>query len=368
MDTIQLAEPLRMLITLVVSFLVSALTIPTIVKVAREKKLMDKPNERSSHKVSIPTLGGIAIFSGILIASLTLLNIYKLPGLQYTIVGIFILFMIGITDDMLNINPYKKLGIQIVAALLVIIKGETGITNFHGLFGIYEVDPNTSLLVSTLVIVAITNAFNLIDGIDGLAGSVGIVTSLTFGFWFMEAGEFEVAVISFALTGALAGFLIFNLWGQNNKIFMGDTGSLVVGYLLAVLVIRFNEVNINSFNPAYVNAAPAVSFAILIIPVFDTIRVTVIRLAHRQHPFRADRRHIHHRLLDLGLTHKQASTILATVNLLYILAAFILQYYLKSTTIIFALFFAISIPLSTLPVFIKTLRDNKMTAQKQIID
>ncbi len=368
MDTIQLAEPLRMLITLVVSFLVSALTIPTIVKVAREKKLMDKPNERSSHKVSIPTLGGIAIFSGILIASLTLLNIYKLPGLQYTIVGIFILFMIGITDDMLNINPYKKLGIQIAAALLVIIKGETGITNFHGLFGIYEVDPNTSLLVSTLVIVAITNAFNLIDGIDGLAGSVGIVTSLTFGFWFMEAGEFEVAVISFALTGALAGFLIFNLWGQSNKIFMGDTGSLVVGYLLAVLVIRFNEVNINSFNPAYVNAAPAVSFAILIIPLFDTIRVTVIRLAHRQHPFRADRRHIHHRLLDLGLTHKQASTILATVNLLYILAAFILQYYLKSTTIIFALFFAISIPLSTLPVFIKTIRDNKMTAQKQIID
>ncbi|MCE1167586.1 MAG: undecaprenyl/decaprenyl-phosphate alpha-N-acetylglucosaminyl 1-phosphate transferase [Sphingobacteriia bacterium] len=368
MDTLQLAEPLRMLITLVVSFLVSALTIPTIVKVAREKKLMDKPNERSSHKESIPTLGGIAIFSGILIASLTLLNIYKLPGLQYTIVGIFILFMIGITDDMLNINPYKKLGIQVAAALLVIIKGDIGITNFHGLFGIYDVDPNTSLLVSTFVIVAITNAFNLIDGIDGLAGSVGIVTSLTFGFWFMEAGEFELAVISFALTGALAGFLIFNLWGQSNKIFMGDTGSLVVGYLLAVLVIKFNEVNINSFNPAYVNAAPAVSFAILIIPLFDTIRVTVIRLAHRQHPFRADRRHIHHRLLDLGLSHKQASTILATVNLLYILVAFILQYYLKSTTIIFALFFAISIPLSTLPVFIKTLKDNKLMAQKQIID
>lgn len=276
MDTIFIAEPLRMLVTMVVSFLVSALTIPTIVKVARQKKLMDKPNERSSHKVSVPTLGGIAIFSGILIASLTLLNIYKLPGLQYTIVGIFILFMVGITDDMLNINPYKKLGIQIVTAILVITFGKTGLTNFHGLFGIYDVDANTTLIITTIVIVAITNAFNMIDGIDGLAGSIGIVTSLTFGFWFMEAAEFELAVISFALSGALGGFIIFNLWGQSNKIFMGDTGSLVVGFLLAVLVVKFNEVNINSFNPAYVNAAPAVSFAILIIPLFDTDRKSVV--------------------------------------------------------------------------------------------
>lgn len=355
------SESLRILLTLLMAFLICFFSVPMVVKAAREKKLVDEPTERGSHSRSVPTLGGVAIFASLMISSLIFLNIYKFPGLQYTIVGLIIIFMLGIKDDLLVLSPWKKLVGQLVAAYLVIDFGNTGFTNLHGFAGIHELPSNATLVLSMFVMVVIINAFNLIDGIDGLAAGTGILSSLTFGVWFYMSQTYEMAVISFAMAGSLIAFFIYNVFGHHNKIFMGDTGSLMLGFLMSVLVIQFNEININVMIPHAVKSAPAVSVAILAIPLFDTLRVFTIRVMHRQSPFRADRRHLHHRLLDLGLNHLQATGVLVAANGLFIAAAFVLQAVLSNVILVVFVLFAMAVGLSIIPTWIYRRRLNRAT-------
>lgn len=352
------SESLRIIFTMVTAFLICFFSIPMVVEAAHKKKLVDEPTDRGSHTKSVPTLGGVAIFASLMISSLIFLNIYKFPGLQYTIVGLIIIFMLGIKDDLLVLSPWKKLVGQLVAAYLVIDFGNTGFTNLHGFAGIYELPSNATLFLSMFVMIVIINAFNLIDGIDGLAAGTGILSSLTFGVWFFLSQTYEMAVISFAMAGSLIAFFIYNVFGHHNKIFMGDTGSLMLGFLMAVLVIQFNEININIMVPYAVRSAPAVSMAILVVPLFDTLRVFTIRVMRRQSPFKADRRHLHHRLLDLGLNHIQATGVLVAANGLFIAVAFALQAVLPNVILVVFSLFTLAIGLSIIPTWIYRRRLN----------
>lgn len=302
-------------------------SIPTIVHVAHAKRLFDEPGSRKSHKISVPILGGVAIFSAILISSGLFVKFKEYSELQYVFTASIILFFVGLKDDILIIAPLKKLGGQLIAILIIIILGDLRFTSLHGFLGITHLPYLVSIILSLFVFVVIINGLNLIDGIDGLASGVSILASLVFGFWFYLKGEYGYAIIASAVVGSLIPFFYFNVFGKENKIFMGDTGSLILGLFLACMAVRFNEMNITVSDNYFIHAAPSVSFGILIVPLFDTMRVFLIRLIRGQSPFKADKNHVHHKLLSMGLSHLKATLYILTANVIVIILVLILNFW-----------------------------------------
>ncbi len=309
----------------VASLLISLVSIPSILKVAQLKNLFDEPDERTVHSYSIPTLGGLAVFSGFTISSLFFCDIVAIPELKLIIAGTIILFFIGIKDDILVIAPLTKLLGQIFATFLIVFFSDLELTNLHGFFGIYEIPRYLGIPLTIFVFLVVINGFNLIDGIDGLSASIGVVSAGSLGIWFFLVEEYQYAILSAATIGALIGFLRYNVFSKDNKIFMGDTGSLILGLVISVLIIKFNQMNINHDNDYYKYGAPAISIAILTIPLFDTLRVMFIRFFQRKPLFRPDKQHIHHVFIQLGLSHKQAVLIIVIINILFVVAAMLLH-------------------------------------------
>ena len=305
------------------AFLITFFSIPVIIEVAKDKKLFDEPGERKVHKTVIPTLGGLGIFAGFIIATLIGAPPSS-PILQYIIASVLVIFFLGIKDDILILSAPKKFIGQLVAAGIIIKFGGIQITNMYGLMGIHELPHTISLLITLFTMIVITNSFNLIDGIDGLAGSLGLMTSIIFGYYFAQTGQTLFAVMALSLGGSLLGFLIFNY--NPAKIFMGDTGSLIIGLLNAVFVIKFLSVASDPTSVMPITSAPAIGFAILMVPLFDTLRVVGLRIINRRSPFSPDRNHIHHFLLDLGMNHKMITLTCVTANILFIALAYFLRF------------------------------------------
>lgn len=182
------------------------------------------------------------------------------------------------------------------------------------MFGVYAVNHFSGVIISIFIMLVIINSINLIDGIDGLASGMVMMAGTVFGVWFFLAGQIVYSVLAFALVGSLAGFFLFNVFGKSNKLFMGDSGSLVIGLILSILVIKFNEFNVRNITPYAVGAAPAVSFAIIVIPLIDTLRVFTIRVLEKRSPFSPDNHHVHHRLLKLVPSHFKVSLIIVFAN------------------------------------------------------
>lgn len=355
----------RIFLAFIIAELLSAYSIPIIVQIAKAKSLTTSPNHRTSHKNAIPTIGGLAIFSTLLVVSLSIINISGfsflnestvMPALPSIIAGVTILFFIGMKDDLLGLSWKKKLTGEIIAMLIICVIGDQRISNLQGIFGINEISYILSILLTVFVGIALINAFNLIDGIDGLAAAVTIIASFTFGVNFYLAGEKEYAILCAIIIGTLIPFFYYNVWGTKNKLFMGDTGSLILGFLMTALVIRFNKV---FFTPdmQYMQSAAAISIGIMIIPIFDTLRVFTLRIKSGQSPFSADRRHIHHLLLDLGCSHLKSTLIISAVNIFFIIIAFAFADLGKSRLLI--LFLVLALILVSVPVALLKKRSKK---------
>jgi len=322
-------NPMQNLLYLLGSFilaiLISLFAVPIVIRVAHSLKLMDNPNERSAAEYPIPTLGGISIFLSFVFSSTLGLSGNEMPELIYIITAILLMFFVGLKDDILTLSARKKLVAQLLAAGIIIFLAKIRFSNLHGFLGIGEIGIVPGIILTFFVIIVIINAFNLMDGIDGLAAGFSMLGALVFGSWFFISGHMDYAILSFSLVGAIAGFFYYNVYGKENKIFMGDTGSLVLGTIMSVIVIRFNEFNIDQTQPFSIASAPAVSFGILIYPLVDTIRVFIIRALQLKSPFTADKNHLHHRLLTLGFSHKKATYTIMTLNFLFIVSVFALQ-------------------------------------------
>jgi UDP-GlcNAc:undecaprenyl-phosphate/decaprenyl-phosphate GlcNAc-1-phosphate transferase len=309
---------LLVIFSLLVSFVIVFVSVPSIVKVAHYKQFFDEPGQRKSHHKNIPNLGGIAIFAGLAVATGLFADLTLSRELMQVLVAMVVIFFIGIKDDILIIAPAKKLYGELIAAFIIVILGDIRFTSLHGFLGIYEINYLSSISLTLFVVVVLINSFNLIDGIDGLASGIGILVSLTFGTWFYLTGNHNYAILSAALLGALVAFFGFNVFGKENKIFMGDTGSLILGLIMSVLVIKFNEANITYNGPYTISSAPAVSFGILIVPLFDTLRVFTLRIIRGLSPFHPDKNHLHHRVLKLGFSHVESTAVLSSVNIMFI--------------------------------------------------
>lgn len=301
------------ILSLAISFTVTFLAIPVIINVAEMKKLFDVPDARKVHQTAITPLGGIGIFAGFVFGCLLTVKLTSTFEFQYFIAAAMVIFFLGLKDDILIITPVKKFIGQVLTAFLIIYYGRIQIRSMHGFLGIYELPEMFSLILTYFAVIVIINSFNLIDGVDGLAGSLGLMSSLLFGVYFLNVDMSSYYILAFSLSGSLLAFLIFNF--QPAKIFMGDTGSLLIGAINAILVIKF--INTASTTDAVfpLASSPAIGFAILMIPLLDTLRVFAIRIFKRRSPFSPDRNHIHHLLLDRGLSHRSITLTLVAINL-----------------------------------------------------
>lgn len=346
------------------SFIIVFSAIPTILKVARSKNLYDEPNRRNVHKTRIPTLGGLAIFIGFLFSYTFINGWINVESVPFLVPSLLIIFGIGIKDDILITAPVVKLFGQIMAATIIVGIGDVRITDFHGFFGI-KPDYLFSVAFTVLLFAFITNGFNLIDGIDGLAAIVSIVTVISFSFWFYINDLVEMPIIGAALIGSLIAFIYYNVFSRHQKIFMGDTGSLVVGFIITLMAVKFMELNIlPNYNPHTMNSAPGVAVAILIVPIIDTLRVFFLRLSQGKSPFTADKNHIHHRMLSLGYGHLRISITIGLVNIGFVVLAYSLRNLgmMKLTILILILGFLTA----WIPSFMLYMRKRRMIKRKHL--
>lgn len=301
------------------------LSIPSILFVSHDKRLMADPEERSSHQHSTPTLGGVAIFISIMLV-ITFIGAFLDTRTLLLIMGaITILFFFGLKDDLARISSGTKVLGQLAAILLLVVFTDTRILSFSGVFGIETLPYSLSIAFTVFVFLLLINAINLIDGIDGLAGSVGAVCCLVLGIFFFERGNTSLATLAAALLGALIGFLRYN-FSVSKKIFMGDTGSLVIGYILAFLCVSFVNLEQSTIYNSDIHITPILTFAIVFYPIADTTRIFFLRVfKYKRNPFIADRNHIHHHYTNLGYSHKKSTFFIVGINLFIISLAYLLK-------------------------------------------
>jgi UDP-GlcNAc:undecaprenyl-phosphate/decaprenyl-phosphate GlcNAc-1-phosphate transferase len=340
-----LTPELNIIFALFTAFLITYVAIPKVIFFAGKLRLLDAAGDRASHKGSTPVFGGIAIFSGFIFSILFWADI---ANIQFILVSFLIVFFVGLIDDLLALSPSKKLLGQIISILILVYLQDLQIDNMHGVLGVYELPAWVSTLFTVFVVIVITNGFNLIDGVDGLAGGVGIIASFAFGIVALLMEQIDMAMISFSLMGALLGFLKYNF--HPAKIFMGDTGSLVVGMALSVLAINIIRSGLVTEDIKLVNKGPLLAIVFLAIPLFDSLRVFVVRILKGRHPLSPGRGHIHHALLNLGFGHKYTSlTLYAFGIFLIFLSYFLLDFNINMSIAILA---GISFILLIIPFYI----------------
>jgi UDP-GlcNAc:undecaprenyl-phosphate/decaprenyl-phosphate GlcNAc-1-phosphate transferase len=311
---------LEVILTGSLAFIITFLAIPAIMKVAEEKKLFDLPDSRKLHTTPIASLGGVGIFLGFFLSCLLTISIRQNSDIQFFFASAMVVFFLGLKDDILIISALKKFLGQLAAAAILIHFANIRIDSMHGILGLGALPEPLSYLISYITIIVVINAYNLIDGVDGLAGSLGLLTTSIFGAYFASANMPVYSLMAFGMTGSLLAFLVFNF--NPAKIFMGDSGSLLLGLVNAILVIKFISVADAPGAQLPIASTVAVAISILIVPLLDTLRVFSIRIAKGRSPFIPDRNHIHHLLLDRGMNHRVVTVTCVGLNVSFIVLAY----------------------------------------------
>ena len=333
-----------------ISAFIARFIIPRILMISLRKKLFDIPDDRKIHKRAIPRLGGVSFFPTILFSCCAILALRTLTGygifggpgisilpecLLFTC-GMTLLYLTGIADDLISVRYRQKFAIQIFCACLFPLAG-LWINDFYGLFGIHTIPNWIGIPFTILIVVFITNAINLIDGIDGLASGLSSVALLVLGALFVEKGLWFYAMLALSTVGVLVPFFYYNVFGsaeRARKIFMGDTGSLTLGYILSFLTIKYSQSNPEMIS--YTEGAFVIAFSTLIIPSFDVIRVVLVRLRNGKNPFEPDKNHIHHKLLAIGLTPRKAMISLLLISCAFSGVNILFMPYINNTIMLLA--------------------------------
>ncbi len=314
---------IELLYSIVAGFLVSVVFTPLAIKISKKKGLLAKPNHRSSHINQVPNSGGIILLFAVLIPLFFFSDYFRNQESGLLLSALVVLLITGVIDDF---NPipvfYKFLG-QFIPAIVIVSSFSASELTIPFIGMLFDIPPFINHVFWILAIVTIMNAYNLIDGIDGLAIGMGIFSGLAFCFFFIDTQATNLAVFSVALAGGLSGLLIFNL-SRKGKIFIGDTGSLLIGGILGYFTLKFLNIN----GTENLNRSAFMVLGILFVPVFDMLRVIGLRLMHKQSPFVADRKHVHHIILDkYNLWHYQASAILLAFQIIVFIAFYKASYY-----------------------------------------
>ncbi|SEL19574.1 UDP-N-acetylmuramyl pentapeptide phosphotransferase/UDP-N-acetylglucosamine-1-phosphate transferase [Maribacter orientalis] len=368
LTTIFSNEYLLAIFAVVGTYVFSIRLFPVLIYLSHKKNLMDEPVERSSHTQKTPTLGGVGIFISFSLV-LILFGIFSdfiredLIRLLTVIGASILLLFLGLKDDLLVISPRKKFIGQLVASLLVILATDVRIISMEGILGVYTLPYILSVIFTLFVFVLIINAYNLIDGIDGLAGGIAVMVCGFFGVYFMLNNYVFMSLVSFALIGAQCGFLEHNL-SKKQKLFMGDSGSLFTGFLLAYLVVVFLNFNLTTGTEFRLDNAPILALAIVSYPLFDTLRVFSVRMYQGKSPFDADRNHIHHRWLSKGLPHRAASFVIVLTSILVIVFAVMLKSFNMNVQLVVCVALGVGCYLSPFIISYQRFTKNSMSQKK----
>jgi UDP-N-acetylmuramyl pentapeptide phosphotransferase/UDP-N-acetylglucosamine-1-phosphate transferase len=338
-----------MIVYILLSFIISTVCglifTPLILDFCKKKKLYDIPNERKVHKNAIPRLGGISFFPSMMTAFAIQLLYFSMMQRQDIpiniwsagfIFGLGIIYIVGIVDDLIGLNANVKFFVQITTACILPLTG-LYINNLYGLFGIHDIPAFVGMLLTVFVIVFIVNAVNLIDGSDGLASGLSLLALCGFLAYFIHYQVYlnTYAVLAAGMLGVLVAFMFFNIFGKtenNTKIFMGDSGSLSLGFTLGFLAVKcaMNNVVIWPYRPE----ALIVPVTLLFVPAIDVVRVTFYRLRHHKPLFDADKNHIHHKLMRAGLTQHQALCFILLLAIAYAGMNYVMYQFVSTTWIL----------------------------------
>ena len=324
-----------MVVGFLMAVLLGQIIIPRILVISLRKRLFDQPDSRKVHHRPISRLGGVTFFPVILIVMCTvgLLQFYEMENITSSVIseslclvaGLMLLYMIGVCDDLIGVRYRRKFEVQILAAAFLPFAG-LSIQNLGGLFGWYEISPLVGVPLTMLLTVFLINAINLIDGIDGLASGLCMVAITLFGMSFAWHGSWMYALLAFASVGVLVPFFFYNVFGNANrghKIFMGDTGSLTLGFILSVMVVKYVSVMVQE--SSRLDGAPVVmAFSVLLVPSLDVCRVVLNRFRRRVHPFKPDKSHIHHKFLNMGFTPRRSMILIQLMAVAFIVLTLVL--------------------------------------------
>lgn len=305
--------------TIPIAFFIGLLIIPVIIKVIKRTNILDVPGGRKIHKEAIPSMGGIGIVIAMLMSLVITMDWQQWSDVRFLMMGFGVMFLVGLRDDLVELTAMQKLLGQLLAIGLVVVLGDIRVSGFYGFLGIEELPVWVSYALTIFVIIGLTNAFNLVDGLDGLAGTLSLISFLFLGGWFLAAGFLTYGMIALACSGGVLAFMVYN-W-HPAKIFMGDTGSLTLGFILAVLSVFFVEANGQILSPAHFmrfEAPITAGLALVLVSCFDTLRVMVKRVRRGRPPMAADKSHVHHFLLRSGLRHDQVALVLGGIKLLFL--------------------------------------------------
>lgn len=291
-----------------IASLVVFLIHPRLVKIAKMKQIVDNPNARKLNKVPVPVLGGVGVFFGLMFG----LGVagYYVQGMEIQfelIIAMMVMLYTGVGDDIMDISPTARFALQICTVCMMMFLCGIYIDNFHGLWNVYRLPVAVAVVLTLVSGVGIINSINLIDGVDGLCSGYGMFASLLFGICFVRMGDMSYAVLAFSMFGALIPFMMHNMFGAKYKMFLGDGGSLVLGFICSLYVMRI----IQSGSDHITGSTVSFTLAVLAIPVFDTLRVMTARMLKGRSPFSADKTHLHHMFIGLGFSH-----VLTSVNML----------------------------------------------------
>mgnify|MGYP001174752765 FL=1 len=333
-----------LLLGFITAFIVVIFSMPSLIKVAKLKNLVDSPSEdRKLHRWSIPTLGGIVIFGAIVFSyALWFPEEYKhidgmLVNFKYLFACLILLFFVGVKDDVIGTAPIKKLIAHIMVGFILVVMADIRILSMHGIFGVNNpLELWQSYLLSIFVYTVIINSINLIDGLDGLAGLISFLASFFFGVLFLFSGNIPLSLLSMVLCGTMLGFVVFNF--SPARVFMGDAGSLSIGAIFCVL-------SINCINESYhlapdwikVLNKPVLTMSIMTYPLLDTLRVFILRISKGKSPLKADKSHIHHYFEKTGIGHAKISLTLFSYSIIVVLFQFYVEWFLgvSNPTLIF---------------------------------
>jgi len=316
-------------------FAISYLLIPKIRSIAIKLNLSDTPDKRSSHITPVPTFGGVIFYISYIVLLFFIQNLDVNHVSVTLLASISILFFTGLLDDFKNLSPRIKFLFQIIGVAILMFQPDFRIVSLHGFMGVYEIPIAISVAGSMFFLLALVNAFNLIDGIDGLSGITGIIIASFYSLVLFNLGHYFYLSISLATIGTLLAFLRFN-FSIKRKIFMGDTGSLVIGLVLGLLTLKLMAVGDAAHNSLFFNRGqlPLFLAGVLFIPTLDTIRVMLLRFTKGVSMFKPDRNHIHHILVDFGFSHRRASFCIGFINFI---VASVMFYVTQQFTIVISL-------------------------------
>lgn len=300
------------------SFFFGFLITPVLIFLLKKANIIDAPGGRKIHSGFVPSMGGISIVLATFVGVFTWFSFEQLEQTRYFLVALGIMFSVGLRDDLIELSAVQKLIGQCIPAFFVIIMADIRITGLYGFMGIYEIPYVSSVGLSFLIIIVMTNSFNLIDGLDGLAGTLSVIALSFLGWWFATADMVAYSLISFTLVGGVLSFLVFN-W-HPARIFMGDTGSLSLGFALTTLVMLFVDTNGSMLASEgwKINAPIAAGIALMVIPIYDTVRIFTKRSLKGRSPLKPDKSHVHHFLVRMGYKHNEVALLLGGIKMVFI--------------------------------------------------